>query len=68
METKKLAVGFILMLLSTVVSFLGFMKALDHGTTAQIAASAGGFVIFISLLITVILHNRKQVFRARSRG
>lgn len=66
MESKKLAVGFILSLLSTAISFSVFMKALNHGNSAQIATSAGGFVIFLVLLISVIVHNHKRLFGRRA--
>ena len=67
MESKKLAMGFILSLLSTAITFVCFMKTLDHGSSAQIALSAGGFAIFLSFLVLVIVHNHKQLFGLRRR-
>jgi hypothetical protein len=59
MESKKQRIRYVLLLAATLLSCLGFVRALDHGTSTQVAASAGGFIIFISLLIVFLYKQRK---------
>ena len=51
MDSKRTKVRFTLIFLANMLSLAGLIKALDHGTSSQIAAAASGFLIFMSLFI-----------------
>lgn len=64
MKSKHIVMSLVLGLLSTLISFSVFINALGDGNIMRILLATGGFVIFLSMLIMVVI----VVVRSLKRG
>ena len=64
MDTKRMQLRFTLIFLANMLSLAGLIKALGHGTPTQIAAAAGGFLIFMCIFI-LFIYRRREIYALR---